>query len=223
MSIDPLRHLEVFKPEAFGNQQVTVIGLGATGSRIAMSLAKLGIKNLHLYDFDKIEYHNVANQIFGNDNVGVGKAECIEALITLSTGEKPKIFDKEVNGSENLGQYVFLLTDTMESRKKIWEKGIKLNPQIKLLVETRMDVDNGRVYAINPLNPKHIEQYEGTFYDDEKTVTSACGATSTVGSTAEIISGLAVWEFIKHVDSEKKNTNETIFSVNPLFLTTRDF
>jgi len=223
MSIDPLRHLEVFKPEAFGEQQVTVIGLGATGSRIAMSLAKLGIKNLHIYDFDKIEYHNVANQLFGNKQVKQGKCECLASMIEDSTDIKPKWFNKEVTGSESLGQYVFLLTDTMKSRKEIWEKGLKLNPQIKLLVETRMDVDNGRIYAINPLNSTHIDEYENTFYDDEKTVTSACGATSTVGSTAEIISGFAVWEFIKFCDPNKKITNETIFSLNPLFLTTRNF
>lgn len=223
MSVDPLRHLEVFKPEAFGNQRIDVIGLGATGSRIAMSLAKLGIKNLHIHDFDFIEPHNVANQLFGNNHLGSNKAMKCAQLIEEATGIMPKWSDSEITGKENFGEFVFLLTDTMKSRKAIWDSGIKLNPQIKLMVETRMDVDNGRIYSIKPITKSHIDEYEKTLYDDEKTVVSACGATSTVGSTAEIISGLAVWEFIKFNDPNKKITNEVIFSVNPFFITTRNF
>lgn len=223
MSVDPLRHLEVFKPLAFGKRQIDVIGLGATGSRIAMSLAKLGVENLHIHDFDTIEPHNVANQLFGNNHVGKSKVDQLATLIEEATGVTPIIHSEPVTGKEQFGEFVFLLTDTMKSRKEIWDNGIKLNAHVKLMVETRMDVDNGRIYAVNPVSPIQIKAYEQTLYSDEKTVQSACGASSTVGSTAEIISGFAVWEFIKFIDSEREITNETIFSVNPLFITTRNF
>lgn len=225
--IDPLRHMEVFDPDMFGRSRVDVIGCGATGSRIAVSLAKLGVTSIHIWDFDKVEEHNVANQMFGNDHVGQQKVAALADIIMTQTGTEVEAHDEEVDGSQPLGEYVFLLTDTMKSRKEIWEKGIRFRPFIKLMVETRMGADNGRVYAVNPCSPSHKDEWEGTLYDDEEAEVSACGASTTVGPTAEIISGMAVWQFIKFYrwsqEGGDEPEHEVLFSLKPFTIISRQF
>jgi len=221
MDIDPTRHLSVFSPEAFGNKRVDVIGCGATGSRITLSLVKLGIKNIHCWDFDKVEEHNIANQIYFNGAIGLPK---VEALEIEADGITPH--EEKVDGSQQLGEIVFLLTDTMSSRKEIWE-GIKFQPNLRLLIETRMGADNGRIYTVNPKDMNHHKKWEDTLYSDEEAETSACGTSISVGPTAEIISGLAVWQLLRwfSIEQGKEDTleHEIIFSLRPTVALCQNF
>lgn len=51
---------------------VCVIGLGGTGSHLALTLASIGVENLILADFDRIELSNTSRQVLYNEN-DVGK------------------------------------------------------------------------------------------------------------------------------------------------------
>src|SRR6056297_1732350 len=117
--IEPLRHMSVFSPEQFGSKRIDIIGCGATGSRIALELAKLGVSNLHLWDFDKVESHNLANQAFELSHVGEKKVNALAEIIQRATGLEVVTHDEAVTGMTPLGNVVFLLTDTMASRKEI--------------------------------------------------------------------------------------------------------
>lgn len=218
--IDPTRHLSVFSPEAFGDKRVDVIGCGATGSRIALSLAKLGVKNLHCWDFDVVEEHNIANQVYGEEAVGSPKVDALHELIMFDTGLEVTAHNERVV-DQRLGNIVFMLPDTMSSRKEIWEN-LKFKPELEFLIETRMGVDSGRVYAFNPNNPLHCEAWEATLCDDDEGEVSACGTSISVGPTAEIISGWAVWQMIKHFAGEEVE-GEVVFSVRPAAILTRNF
>ena len=227
MSIDPLRHLAVFSPHAFGRRRVDIVGCGATGSRIALSLAKLGVENIHVWDFDHVEEHNIANQVFGVGDIGLTKVEALANIVKHQTGMDLGVHAHKVTGETVFGDVVFLLTDTMSSRKEIWNGALKLKLKTKLLVETRMGADNGRVYALNPNKPGHIREWEKTLYSDEEAEVSACGASISVGPTAEVISGLAVWQMIGWFSIEQGGEdsldNEIIFSLRPMLTISRNF
>ncbi|HYD93184.1 MAG TPA: ThiF family adenylyltransferase [Candidatus Paceibacterota bacterium] len=227
MPLDPLRHLDVFKPHAFGGRRVDVIGCGATGSRIALSLAKLGVEVIHVWDFDKVEEHNLANQGFGLEDVGELKTTALARLVKRDAGVRIETHAERVDGSQPLGDVVFLLTDTMASRKEIWDRGLKFKLRTKLLVETRMGADSGRVYALNPNTPLHTREWEKTLYTDEEAEVSACGTSVSVGPTAEIISGLAVWQMLRwfavEQGGEDELDNEIIFSLRAMTMLNRRF
>lgn len=226
-SIDPLRHLTVFSPHAFDKRRVDIIGAGATGSRIVLSLAKLGVENIHVWDFDQIEEHNIANQAFSLLDVGKFKVDALAEVVLAATGTKITVHNERVDGTQQLGEIVFLLTDTMNSRKEIWDKALKFKLQTKLLIETRMGADSGRIYTVNPNKPGHIKKYEQTLYTDNEAEVSACGASVSVGPTAEIISGLAVWQMIRWFSIEQGGDdvldNEIIIATRPMITMSRKF
>ncbi|MES3004977.1 MAG: ThiF family adenylyltransferase [Patescibacteria group bacterium] len=228
-----MRHIEVFSPETFGDQRVDVVGVGATGSRIALGLAKLGIPNIHIWDYDKVEAHNVPNQIFGNNHVGMSKVDALMNIIREQTGTEVSVHPEKVDGSQRLGDVVFLLTDTMASRQEIWKTGLKYKTYVKLMIETRMGKNSGRIYTLNPSNPGQVRGWEETLYSDDVAEVSACGTSISVGSTAEVVSGLAVWQLIRwHQGQEELKVgkavvdeveNEIIFSLQPMMVNTSNF
>ncbi len=220
--INPTRHLEYFKPVEFANKRIDIIGVGATGSKIAMELAKLGIKNIHIWDDDVIEGHNLANQHFIESDIGELKVSALAQHIVDATGCIVTQHPCRVEGGEPLGAYVFNLVDSMKDRKAIWEGSIKLKPMTKVMFESRMGGNNGRIYTVNPLEMKDIEGWEGTLYEDEEAPVSACGASSTVGATGDLITGFIVWNFMRHV-SNCKISNEIIFSIEPMMLLEQNF
>jgi len=205
----------VFSPDKFGQREVHIIGVGATGSRVALSVAKLGIEKITCYDFDVVEEHNIANQVYGNSDVGKKKVEALKQIVLDQTGVEIKAVDAEVDGSQQLRGVVFLLTDTMASREKIWNDALRFNLGVQLVIETRMDADNTRVYTVNPSDPDHVRRWEATLYPDEEAVESLCGASISVGPTAEIISGLAVWQMIRWVSEQTIDENCLSFQMRP--------
>ena len=228
MSVDTLRHLEVFSPGKFGNRRVDVIGCGAVGSRVVLSLAKLGLEELHAWDFDKVEEHNVANQVFGNGDIGTLKAEALARIVKEQTGVDIKIHPEAVTGkTTELGEIVFLLTDTMKSRKEIWDGALKLKLRTKLMVETRMGADSGYIYALDPNKSGNIGAWESTLYSDDEAETSACGASTSVGPTAEAISGTAVWQMIRWFAIQQGAAdvmdNEILMHLRPMMTVSRTF
>lgn len=227
-NVNTIRHESVFSATSFGDKRVDVIGAGATGSRIIIALAKLGIENLHVWDYDKVESHNVANQAFRLCDIGKSKVEALAEIVKESTGLNIVKHNEKVDGGQKLGEVVFVLTDTMSSRKEIFEKGLRLKPWIKIFFETRMGVDDARIYSINPLKSNQFKTYAETLYADEVAEVSACGSKTSVGPTAEAVSAAAVWQFILWWKLEQGLEiedffNEIIFGFNPWSIFTNKF
>ncbi len=225
--LNPLRHLSVFMPTQFGQKRVDVIGAGATGCRVVQELKKLGVENVHVWDFDIVEDHNRANQLYGAEHVGLAKVEALQDIVRRQAESDITIHSERHSGTQPLGEVVFLLTDTMDSRKQIWEGAIKFKPHTSLMIETRMGPDCGRIYTINPYSPRHIKSWEATLYTTQEADVSACGASTSVGATAEVVAGIAVWQMLRwfaiNTGADDVLDNEIIFSLRPMHMLTQRF
>lgn len=218
--MDYSRQMEIFVPDTF-KHDVHVIGCGATGSWVAMMLAKMGIRNLHIHDFDTVEEHNLPNQLFEMIDVGRSKVSAAYSRVSSATDIKPKIYDERVTGETELSGIVFLLTDTMTSRAEIFKKAIRNNLSVPLLIETRMGLEGGRVYALNPCDKKQVELYLSTMYTDDEAVVSACGISQSLAPTAAIMAGLAVWQLLKFHANEQIDNEILIDAKHNTYLTRR--
>lgn len=208
--IDFIRHQSVFDPLAFGSRRVDVIGAGATGSRVVLSLAKLGVEVIHVWDFDRVEAHNIANQAYGNDDIGKLKVAALAELVKRQTGTELFVHDQKVDGTQELGSVVFLLTDTMVSRREIWTNGIKFKPRTKVMIETRMGPESGFVYTINPCKRTEADTWEGTLRSDDAVQVSACGTSISVGPTAGYLAELAIWQLMRWFAIDQGNDDDEL-------------
>jgi molybdopterin/thiamine biosynthesis adenylyltransferase len=201
---------------------VHIIGAGATGSRVFAAILELGMKNIHVYDPDVVEDHNLANQIYMARDINVPKVVgCGNFLCDkLGYAIPPDTFffhERKVTAAyiaeNNLkGGVVFVLTDTMDSRRQIVNalvgrctKALKAGPSElaeapMLIIETRMASTHGAVYTINPFDKNAHTQWLTTLVDDsdEDTIeVSPCGTALSVGATASLIANYAVWQMMQ--------------------------
>lgn len=200
--IDYKRQNSVINPGVFNNKglRIDVIGAGATGSYVVLQLAKMGLFNIHVWDADVVEGHNLPNQLYGVSDIGVPKVEALKKIVKQLTDVDIETHQEFVTAeTQELGEIVFLLTDSMSSRKEIYENCLKYNPRSQICIETRLAATQGRIYAFNPTDYLYQEKYEGTLYSDVEAEVSECGTTIVMGASSSMIASMAVWQMIKWV------------------------
>lgn len=222
MSMDLLRQIDLFKPEQFKDKRIDVIGVGATGSYIAWLLSKIGLSNIHIWDNDTIEEHNVPNQCFMLNHIDKSKVIAMKEMVKDGAGIDLVEHNEKVESSQQLGKIVFLLVDSMDMRKTIWNNLLKYKLNIECVIETRMSADSGRVYLIHPYDPDHIRSWEETLCSDDEAEVSSCGASISIAPTASLVASIAVWQLIKWLNKQEVE-NEVLISCRPWTMISRTF
>lgn len=244
MGIDHLRQLDLLDPRQIGSRSVSLVGAGATGSHIAWYLAQLGWgdKNqnhgiLKVFDDDVVEDHNLANQIYWPGHVGKFKVDALKDMVIKKFGFEIETYAEKVTDQRSAvaAKYVFLLTDTMSSREEIFEKCLKFQFATDLVIETRMGLRDGRVYAFNPNDTTQVSEWKKTLYKDDEASASLCGASASIISTVAFLSSLAVCRLVQHFNCNYGNDtlrnegdpmkmwNEVHFSLYPESMMLRRF
>jgi len=220
--INTARHKEIINP-LHHQEPIHIIGAGATGSRLFTALIELGFTNISIHDFDTVESHNLANQIFVYSDIGEYKVKALQDWAVAKLGED--VIDINYgtfalpHPDVHLEGTVFLLTDTMGSRREIYDQCIEGNHDVTRVIETRMASSYGNVYSFDPV--MQGAAWLDTLIDDDKAEASACGSSISVGSTASIIANLAVWQFtLSLVDPESADGITDIF-LKPFCMATR--
>lgn len=204
--MDLSKSYEFFQPEKV-TYRIHIVGCGSVGSTIAENLARCGIKKMTLWDFDKVEAHNIVNQMFREADVGKTKAEALkDILLEINPDMEIKLKPNGWNG-EMMSGYVFLAVDSIEIRRKIVEQHMN-NNNIKAMFDTRTLLTGAQLYAANWSEYKFKKDFLATmqFSHEEaaaETPVSACGVTLGVATTVRIAAALSVNNFIKFVKDGK--------------------
>ena len=202
--MDLSKSYEFFKPEMC-KERLHIIGCGAIGSTVAENLVRFGLTNITLYDFDTVERHNIANQMFRETDVGKLKTEALaEYLYSINPEVKGKI--KLVNEGytgQKLSGYVFLCVDSIDIRRDI-ATAYKDSNYIKAMFDFRMRLTDAQHYAADWSDKKMIENFIKTMafsHEEamEETPVSACNMTLSVVPTIRTIVAYGVSNFINYV------------------------
>lgn len=90
----------LLETDVLKNKSVGIVGLGSGGSPIAIELAKAGIGNFVLIDFDRIELSNVARHICGINDLGRYKTYAVRDYI-LQKNPYAEITTLEIDVNEH--------------------------------------------------------------------------------------------------------------------------
>lgn len=204
--------LEYFDASKVCKGAVNIIGCGAIGSHVVEQLVRMGVENIHLWDFDTVSAHNIANQMFVNEDIGMAKvaavaryAKAINPQVKLTLHPKGLQKPYVVNG------YVFLCVDSIELRKEI-VKANRLNPNCIAFFDFRMRLTDAQAYFAERKNVKEVDRLYATmdFTSEEakeSTPVSACGVTLSVVYTVKAITACGVANFARFcLGQPTKNT-----------------
>lgn len=203
-TIDLSKVYDFFQPEKIGCK-IHIVGCGSVGSTIAENLARCGVTDFVLWDFDTVEAHNVSNQMFTQEHIGKLKVEALkDILVSINPDIKDKITLQPKGWQGKLmSGYVFLAVDSIDIRRAIVEKHMD-SPYVKAMFDVRTMLTGAQHYAAPWDNYKVKQNFLQSmqFSHDEasdEVEVSACGVTLGVVTTVRLISALCVNNFIRFV------------------------
>ena len=206
--MDLSKSYEFFKPEMC-TERIHIIGCGSVGSTVAENIVRFGITKITLYDFDYVEPHNIANQMFTQEDVGRLKTEALANLlykINPDTRQNIKL-QSEGYSNQKMSGYVFLCVDSIELRREIAMQ-YKDSQYIKAMFDFRTRLTDAQHYAADWSNPAMIESFINSmaFSHEEaakETPVSACNITLSVAPTVRMICAVGVSNFINFAKGEE--------------------
>jgi len=165
-------------------QNAAIVGLGATGTFFAFFLARAGVNNVKLVDFDSFESHNFGSQLISQSAIGTNKAVATRDMLFKFTNV-PNIFTSQVRVEETFysSEIVVCTLDSMSGRKYMFEQFLTDVNQ-KLFIDTRISAEYWEVYAITKNNQENIAKYKETLFSDEQGNVGACNYQQSSHSAA---------------------------------------
>lgn len=196
---------DFFKPEMLKGK-VHIIGCGSVGSTVAENLARFGVTEMVLYDFDIVEAHNIVNQMFTQEDIGKTKLDALAShLKSINPEVNLKLVDTGWHG-QRLAGYVFLCVDNIELRREIVDAN-KENKFIKCMLDFRTRLTDAQHYAADWSKKEMVDNFYNSMnfsHDEamEETPMSACRVTLSVATTIRMIVALGVSNFVNFVKGE---------------------
>lgn len=120
------------------SKTVLIIGLGSFGSQISVELAKAGIGNYDIVDFDRVELSNISRHICGVNELGRLKTKAVkDAILVKNPYASVKTHEVDINLNleklRNLilkADLILCLTDNNRSRFNVNEIAYNLNKTV---------------------------------------------------------------------------------------------
>lgn len=210
------KHLEFFNPLEI-EDDIHIIGVGAIGSNLALMLTRLGCNNIHLYDFDKVEEINVANQNYYREQVGKDKTlATLQNMLQINPDLEFTLHNKGWQPGTTLSGYIFLCLDNIDIRREV-TKACKNNKYVKAILDFRMGLADAQHYMADMSDEKAVNRLLETMdftHEEAKEAlpVSACGTSLSVLPTIWTIISAGVANFINFC---KTNSYKHTILVNP--------
>lgn len=202
--MDLSKSYEFFQPEK-ETAKIHIIGCGSVGSTVAENLVRCGVTNLVLWDFDRVEAHNIVNQMFRQQDVGNLKCEALKDILSDINPEVANTVEVKPEGWNGrlLSGYLFLCVDSIELRREIVEKHMN-STFVKAVFDFRTSLESAQHYAADwaDYDMKNNLLKSMQFSHEEaanETPVSACGVTLGVATTVRLVCALGVNNYINFV------------------------
>lgn len=204
--MDLNKSYEFFQPEKC-QERLHIIGCGAVGSTVAENLVRYGLTKITLYDFDTVESHNIANQMYDSTDIGKPKTQALAEHLQKINPDIVDDLEIEAEGyhGQRLSGYVFLCVDHIDLRREIATKN-RGNVYIKAVFDFRIRMTDAQHYAAKWNDPKMVENFIGTMnftHEEAKAETprSACNMELSAVTTVREICAYGVFNFLDFVKS----------------------
>lgn len=178
------RQIDFIPMDSLG-AEIVIIGAGAIGSWVALSLAKMGMVDITVWDHDEVSIENMNCQFYPLDSIGKPKVHALQDMVHRFTGTKIAVMNKKYEG-EALSGIVINALDNMATRSLVFSKR---SPMVRWIVDPRMSLEQASLNVCDLRSNESIKEYEKSLYDDDAAIQERCTAKSTI-YTANLIAGL---------------------------------
>lgn len=171
---------------ALEKRNVLIVGLGSGGASIAVELAKAGVGNFALVDFDRLELHNISRHIAGVNELGRLKTNIVRDAI-LGKNPYANISTYPIDIMEDMAtierlvsetDLVIAATDSLPSRYLLNALIIKYG-KVGLFGRAVTRAEGGDVLRVRPGGPCYACLKGSQWYTHEEEITDLRRARET--------------------------------------------
>lgn len=196
LNLDHTRHSGIFNAE---DTSVVIVGAGGIGAITALTLAKMGVGYLEVWDGDKIESVNVATQWHSAAMIGKNKAVSLGLYVgEFAPGVQYYPHPRNMGPNDPIvANIVISALDSINTRKMVWKNLFKDESKWLWYLDARMGAEEFQLYSVDHSNDwDWYEEYIGKWSDDDvaelpctekATIYTANGAASYIGATVKSI------------------------------------
>lgn len=173
-------------------KSINIIGAGAIGSFTALMLAKMGLEDITVWDYDTVSIENMNCQGYRYQDIGKPKVEALANIVESYTNVKIKTMNRawSPQTAEPMRGIVISCADSMAVRRQLFEH-LKTDFRVEWFLDSRMGAESALMYVMNPQKPTDQTAYEATLYTNEQAVQEPCTAKATI-FTANLLAGHVV-------------------------------
>ena len=206
-----LRHSGWFGPEDAQDKTLNIIGVGATGSWIGLTAARMGFHSFRVFDLDVVEAHNLPNQIYDVSHIGIKKVEAFEQVLTrfnphITVEKHPYFFETEKH-KDLLSGPVVLTVDTMSARKDIADS-FPFNWKINKVFETRLGFDYAEINIIDNFNPTSVSEWKSNLRSDDEIEEGPCNLR-VCSTLVTMVAGFTVHKICDMISCNRRDKEFT--------------
>lgn len=218
--VDFLRHSGWVEPSIL-NMPVCIIGVGALGSHVALMAAKMGFTKFIIWDHDKVEEHNLPNQAFDLNHVGLSKVEAMKDVLLrfnpeISIQAYDRLFYKE--DGFLLSGLVVSAVDSIAARRLILETTLAAG--LSALFEARLGFDFAVANIVNLDNPGEAQNFiSGLQKSDDEIPEGPCSlricTTLVCIVAAYLVHQMCHYAAVLRKGTEWTHAPSTMFQLSP--------
>jgi molybdopterin/thiamine biosynthesis adenylyltransferase len=192
--------------------RIGLIGAGGIGAITGITLAKMGVRFLTIFDDDRVDNVNLPTQFHTVGSVHTNKAEALAGQTMLFSDEAlPQIVQERVDENTLLDDDIVIsAVDSITARKQIWEAvkktcrgwylDARMSAEIFHLYIVNMDLEDTGFHGYDRMISEEDEKNVPDVVCTEKaTIYTACIAAGHIGKAVrDILRGEQHSKFVYH-------------------------
>ncbi|MCB2146540.1 MAG: ThiF family adenylyltransferase [Deltaproteobacteria bacterium] len=176
--MDHTRHIGIFDASKLS---ISLVGCGGIGATAAITLAKMGVAHLALYDDDAVDEVNIATQLHRISDIGKNKALALEEVLSDYADTEVVAVPRRVSYDTPFHtDIVISAVDSIHARHNIWAAVKTSRPDWYL--DARMASELFQLYTVNMQDQKFMDTYASQLLklSDESVTDEPCTAKATM-------------------------------------------
>ena len=219
-----LKNIGTFGQKKILNSKVLIIGAGGLGCPVADLLARAGVGEIGIVDYDKISLSNIHRQIlFTSKDINKYKVDVIKKRLNLINKDiKINTYNKkasEKNLNNVIKKYNIIVdgSDNFKTKFLLNKFSLKLK---KILILGAISKFDGHIFAFD-FNSRKSPCLKCFYQSEPPDDILNCETEGILGSTANIVGALQVNEILKKILNIGKDLKSSILILDLLNLNFR--
>lgn len=182
--------------------EIIIGGSGGIGSWLALMLGRADF-NLHIYDFDTVEKHNLGGQLFSKEHIGKLKVEAISKILLNFADSECEAFSERYDEDSMATTFMFSAFDNMKARHDMFNNWYETNKGDKnaIFIDGRLLMEQLQVFCVTM---ETAEEYKKEHLFDDSEVEDLNCTMKQTSHCAAMIASIMTGFFTNHLTNLKK-------------------